>query len=80
MSWKMAAGVTIGLFGAGIVVGYEAQRRGIPQDQIGRWLVKGVTRRALWLIDAAKEALPDEPPERLKDAIAGPSPRPVAST
>lgn len=74
MSWKTATAVTIGLFGAGIAVGYAAQKRGIPQDQIGRWLLKGITRRGLWLIDAVGDALPDDPPQPLAAALAEPSP------
>ena len=79
MNWKLAAGVTLGLFGAGVAVGYAAQKRGIPQDQIGRWVLKGLTRRVMLLTDAVREALPDEPPKRLADAMAEAPPRPGAT-
>ena len=76
MNWKIAGTVTLGLFGAGVAVGYAAQKRGIPQDQIGRWVLKGVTRRVLRLTDAVRDVLPDEPPKRIAEAIAEPPPRP----
>ena len=76
MNWKMAAGLTVGLFGAGVAVGYAAQKRGVPQDQIGRWVLKGVTRRVLRLTDAVRDVLPDDPPKRLADALVEPPPRP----
>lgn len=79
MNWKIAGAVTVGLFGAGIAVGYAAQKKGIPQDQIGRWALKGITRRVLLLTDAVRDALPDEPPKRLADALDEPSPRPGAT-
>ncbi len=79
MNWKIAGAVTVGLFGAGVAVGYAAQKRGIPQDQIGRWLLKGATRRALRLSDAIRDALPDDDPKRIADAIAEPPPRPGTS-
>ena len=78
MNWKVVAGVTLGLFGAGIAVGYAAQKKGIPRDQIGRWLVKGATRRVLRLTDAVQGSLPDEPPQRIAAALAEPPPRPGA--
>lgn len=76
MNWKVAGAVTVGLFGAGIAVGYAAQKRGIPQDQIGRWVLKGVTRRVLALSDALREAMPDDAPKRLADALDEAPPRP----
>lgn len=79
MNWKIAGAVTLGLFGAGVAVGYAAQKKGIPQDQIGRWVLKGVTRRVLLLTDAVRDVLPDDPPKRIADALATPSPRPGAS-
>ena len=79
MNWKVAAGVTLGLFGAGVAVGYAAQKKGIPQDQIGRWLLKGVTRRMMLLTDTVRDALPDAPPKRIADALAEPPPRPGAT-
>lgn len=57
--WKLAVGVTVGLFVAGVAVGFVANKRGIPQDQIGRWFVKGVTRRALHVVDAVRDRLPE---------------------
>ena len=79
MNWKVAGAVTLGLFGAGVAVGIAAQKRGIPQDQIGRWVLKGITRQALRLGDAVRDVLPDDPPKRLADAIAEPAPRPEGS-
>lgn len=79
MNWKIAGAVTLGLFGAGVAVGYAAQKKGIPQDQIGRWVLKGVTRRVILLTDAVRDVLPDDPPQRIADALATPSPRPGAS-
>ncbi len=76
MNWKLAAGVTVGLFGAGIAVGYAAQKRGIPQDKIARWALKGVTRRVLRLADTLRDALPDDPPQRLTAALAASAPEP----
>ena len=76
MNWKLAAGITVGLFGAGVAVGYVAQQRGIPQSEIPRWLIKGVTRRALRLMDAARDALPDDVPVPVAEALAAPSPAP----
>ena len=79
MNWKIAGTVTLGLFGAGVAVGYAAQKRGVPQDQIGRWVLKGVTRRVLKLTDAVRDVLPDDPPKRLADALDQPPPRPGAA-
>jgi hypothetical protein len=78
VNWKVAAGVTAGLFGVGVAVGYAAQKRGIPQDKIGRWLLKETTRRVLRVTDAVRDALPDEPPKRLEDALAETPPGPRA--
>ena len=81
MNWKWAAGLTLGLFGAGVAVGYAAQQRGIPQDQISRWLLKGVTRRALVVADALYDALPDdENAQPLHDALKAAPPRPSEAT
>lgn len=79
MTWKLAAGVTLTLFGAGVAVGYAAQKRGIPQDQIGRWVLKETTRRVLRLTDAVRDVLPAEPPKRLADALAESPPKPGES-
>lgn len=76
MTWKTAAGITLGLFGAGVAVGYAAQKRGIPQDQVGRWLLKEGIRRVLRVTDAARDLLPDDPPKRLPDVLAESAPRP----
>ncbi|MFZ5479267.1 MAG: hypothetical protein ACOZNI_21055 [Myxococcota bacterium] len=76
MNWKWAVGITAGLFGAGVAVGYVAHKRGIPQDEIGRWLVKGATRRALRLYDSVRDVLPDEAPVPLARAIEEAPPRP----
>lgn len=74
MSWKIAAGVTLGLFGAGVAVGIAAQKRGIPQDKVPRWLVKESLRRALRVSDLIQDALPGDPPKALAGALteAGP--------
>jgi hypothetical protein len=45
---------TVGLFAAGVAVGYLANKRGIPQAEIPRWLAKGLTRRALRILDAVR--------------------------
>ena len=76
MNWKIAAGVTVGLFGAGVALGIAAEKKGIPQDQIGRWLLKGVTRRVLRLSDAVRDVLPDDPPSALAEALRETPPRP----
>jgi hypothetical protein len=67
--WKAAAAVTVGLFGAGIAVGYVAHRRGVPQDQVGRWLLKEATRKALHAYDAARDWLPDGEVLRADEAL-----------
>jgi hypothetical protein len=72
MNWKVASTVTIGLFGVGVAVGYAANKRGVPQDQVGRWMLKGITRRALRLADATRELVPDDTPERITDALINP--------
>jgi hypothetical protein len=77
VNWKVFTGVTAGLFGAGIAVGFAAQKRGIPQDKVGRWLLKETTRRVLRVTDAVRDALPDEPPKRLAEALAEEPPRPA---
>jgi hypothetical protein len=79
MNWKVAAGVTLGLFGAGVTVGCLAQKKGIPRDQIGRWVLKGATRRILRLTDAVRDVLPNDPPRRLAESLAEPPPRPGAA-
>ncbi|MES2642468.1 MAG: hypothetical protein V4850_23495 [Myxococcota bacterium] len=76
MNWKWVGSVTVGLFGAGVAVGYVAQKRGIPQDQVGRWLVKGVVRRALRASDALREIVPDQKPVALTEALSQEPPRP----
>ena len=67
MGWKWAIGGTAGLFAAGVAVGYVANKRGIPQDDVPRWLVKGVTRRVLRAVDAIRERLPDTDGEPLAE-------------
>ena len=76
MKWKLAAGVTVGLFAAGVALGAAAQKRGIPKDQIGRWILKGATRRVVRLTDSVRELLPDDPPKQIAEAITEPGPRP----
>jgi hypothetical protein len=62
MRWRTVFGVTAGLFAAGVAVGYVAHKRGIPQDQVPRWLLKEVTRKALRVVDAVQDLLPDQQP------------------
>lgn len=76
MNWKWVAGITVGLFGAGVAVGYVAQKRGIPQDQVGRWLVKGAVRRVLVASDAVRDAIPNQRPVPLVEALSQDPPRP----
>lgn len=45
------AAVAVGVFGAGIALGALAARRGVPRDQIPRWLALGVTRVAVRAVD-----------------------------
>ena len=70
MQWRWVAGTTVGLFAAGVAVGYVAHKQGIPQDQVPRWVLKGVTRRVLHAIDAVQELLPDQPPVPVAEALA----------
>lgn len=58
-SLKWGLGLTAGMFAAGVAVGYVANKRGIPQDDVPRWLAKGATRRLLRGYDALRDALPD---------------------
>jgi hypothetical protein len=61
--WKMAATVTVGLFGAGVAVGYVAHKRGVPQEQVPRWLLKEATRKVLRVYDALQDARSEPAPE-----------------
>lgn len=70
MRWQWVAGATVGLFAAGVTVGYVANKKGIPQDQVPRWLLKTATRRALHAIDALQELLPDQEPVPVSEALA----------
>ena len=72
MNWKWALGITGGLFATGIAVGYAANKRGIPQDQVARWAVKGATRRVLHAWDVIRELLPDQQPIPLAAVLATP--------
>lgn len=69
MRLRTVFGITAGLFAAGVAVGYVANKRGIPQDQVGRWLVKETTRKVLHVIDAVQELLPDQAPVPFADAL-----------
>ena len=69
MNWKWAFGITGGLFAAGIAVGYAAQKRGIPRDEVGRWALKEATRKALHAYDTVRELLPDQEPVPLSQAL-----------
>lgn len=68
--WKLALGVTVGLFAAGVAVGYVANKRGIPKDQVGRWLLKEATRGVLRGVDALRELAPDGDAVPLSEALA----------
>jgi hypothetical protein len=69
MGWKTAIGITAGLFAAGVAVGYVANKRGIPQEAVPRWLAKGITRRALHALDAVRDLLPDSEAVPLAQAL-----------
>ena len=69
MRWRTAFGITTGLFVAGVAVGYVANKRGIPQNQVPRWLVKETTRRVLHLVDAVRDLTPDQPPVPVDEAL-----------
>jgi hypothetical protein len=69
MRLRTVLGITGGLFVAGVAVGYVANKRGIPQDQVPRWLVKETTRKVLHLIDAVQDLLPDQPPVPVSEAL-----------
>jgi hypothetical protein len=77
MRWRTAVGITVGLFAAGVALGYVAQKRGVPRDQIGRWAVKEATRKALQACDVVRDLLPDDRSAvSLRDAIAAEPTRP----
>lgn len=77
MRWRTLAGITAGLFVAGVAVGYAAHKRGIPQDQVPRWVLKGVTRRALHVIDAVHDLFPDQAPVPVAVALEEPPGEPT---
>ena len=62
-------GVPVGVFGVGTLVGHAAAKRGIPPDQIGRWLVKETTRKALAAYDDVIDVLPDQGRVPLADEL-----------
>ena len=72
MRLRTVVGITAGLFVAGVAVGYVANKRGIPQDQVGRWLVKETTRKVLHVVDAVHDLLPDSVPVPLDEALGPP--------
>jgi hypothetical protein len=74
--WKVAAGVTMGMFGAGVAAGYVAHKRGVPQEQVPRWLLKEATRKALHAYDAVRDLLPDAEPVPVEEALGEPPPGP----
>jgi hypothetical protein len=77
MKWRVAAGITVGLFAAGVAVGYAAEKRGIPRDQVGRWALKEATRKVLHAYDRVRDLLPDpEVATPLADALRQEPPRP----
>lgn len=67
--WRLALGITVGLFAAGVAVGYVANKRGVPKDQVGRWLLKESTRAVLRGMDAVRELVPDGRGVPLTDAL-----------
>lgn len=72
MRLRTVVGITAGLFVAGVAVGYVANKRGIPQDQVGRWLLKETTRKVLHVVDAVHDLLPDSAPVPLDEALGPP--------
>lgn len=77
MKWRVAIGVTVGLFTAGVAIGYVAQKRGVPPGQIRRWAAKEATRKALHAYDALRDLLPDgETAIPLGQALAAEPPGP----
>jgi hypothetical protein len=62
MRRRAVVGLTGGLFAAGVVVGVVAGRRGIPQEQVPRWLLGAATRRVLRVVRALAALLDDEEP------------------
>jgi len=62
-------GVPVAVFGVGTVAGFAAAKRGIPPDQMGRWLLKESTRKALGCYDELLDVLPDQDGVRLSDAL-----------
>jgi hypothetical protein len=67
--WKVAAVATVGLFGAGVAVGYVANKRGIPQEKVPRWLLKEATRQVLHAYDALQDLRPDSEPVPVEEAL-----------
>lgn len=76
MKWRWVLASTAGLFGAGVAAGVAAQKRGIPQDQVPRWLAKELLRRGLRVADAVRDELPGEHATALSEAMDQPPPRP----
>ncbi len=74
MRWRTAFGITTGLFVAGVAVGYVANKRGIPQHEVPRWLLKEATRKVLHAMDAVRELTPDQVPVPVADALDQPPP------
>ena len=69
-SWKWVIGTASSLFVTGVAVGYLANKNGIPQEEVGRWVLKGATRRGLRLVDALRDQVPDGATVRLASALA----------
>jgi hypothetical protein len=68
LAWLI--GIPVAIFGVGSVVGYAASKRGVPPDEIGRWLLKESTRKGLRAYDQVLEALPDQDPIPLSQELA----------
>lgn len=71
MRWMtFLIGVPVGVFGIGTLVGFAAAKRGIPPEEISRWLLKETTRKALNAYDEIVDVLPDQESVRLSDELA----------
>jgi len=72
MRFRTVLAITGGLFVAGVAVGYAANRRGIPREQVPRWVLKEATRAVLRVVDAVHDTLPDAPPVPVAEALERP--------
>ncbi len=74
MSWRILLGGTAALFGVGVGVGYLAQQRGVPRDQVGRFVLKESLRAGLRVYDQVRDLVPDDEPVPLAEALLLPPP------